>query len=146
MRTLIVILLMWLTASSHAEGSARLKDPGVARQLTDQIMAKVAAGDFEGGLRLAKPYLIIPDSEFETMVGQGKLQGPMMIQRFGKSIGAEFIREDWAGENILRIVQVNRFEKHVTRWTFIFYKTPTGWCVNTFYFDDKIQSLFPSAG
>ena len=137
---------MCLAVLAHAEGSARLKDPGAARQLTDQIMTKVAAGDFEAGLRLAKPYLIIPDSEFETMVGQGKLQGPMMIQRFGKSIGAEFIREDRAGENVLRIVQINRFERHATRWTFIFYKTPTGWCVNTFYFDDKIQSLFTNAG
>lgn len=146
MRTLLAILLMSVAILAHAEGTARLKDPAAARQLTDQIMAKVAAGEFEAGLRLAKPYLIIPDSEFETMVGQGKLQGPMLVQRFGKSIGSEFIREDRAGENVMRIVQINRFEKHATRWIFIFYRTPTGWCVNTFYFDDKIQALFPSGG
>ena len=145
-RLFLALILIATSILSHAQGAARLKDPAAARQLTDQIMSKIAAGEFEAGLRLAQPYVIIPDSEFETMVGQGKLQTPMMVQRFGKSIGSEFIREDRAGENVFRIVQINRFEKHATRWTFIFYRTPTGWCINTFYFDDKIQALFPSGG
>ena len=144
MRTIVAFLIIFVAVHAQAEGTARLKDPVAVRHLTDQIMSRVAAGEIEAGLRLAEPYLIIPDSEFETMVGQAKLQGPMMFQRFGKSVGSEFIREDRAGDSIIRIIQINKFEKHVTRWTFIFYRTPSGWCVNTFFFDDRIQALFPS--
>lgn len=113
-----------------------------ARQLTDRVMTKVAAGELEPGLKLAKPYLIIPDAEFETMLGQTKLQYPMLAQRFGKSIGFEFIREERAGDSLLRIVQIQRFERHITRWSFIFYRSSDGWVLNTFYFDDNVRALF----
>lgn len=143
-------LLIWFTAAAlflilssvtHADS---LKSAAEARQLTDRVMTRLAAGDLEGGLRLAKPYLIIPEAEFEAMLGQAKLQRPAMSQRFGKSIGREFLREDKVGESFLRIVQIQKFEKHATRWTFIFYRGSEGWVLNTFHFDDNVRALFPN--
>ena len=107
-------------------------------------MKLVAAGDIESGIRLAKPYIIIPEAELESMVGQAKLQAPMLIQRFGKTVGFEFIREEHAGANMLRIVQICRYEKHITRWNFYFYRGPSGWVLNTFHFDDNIKAVFAS--
>jgi hypothetical protein len=120
-----------------------LKSPVEARQLTDRVMAKVGEGDIENGIRLTKPFLIIPPAEFDAMLEQLKLQLPVMSQRFGKSIGAEFIREDKVGENLLRIIQVHRFEKHPMRWSFYFYRGKSGWVLNTFKTDDDIRQLFP---
>ena len=120
-----------------------LKEPTEARQLTDRVMAKVGGGDIENGIRLTKPFLIISTSEFEAMLEQLKLQMPAMSQRFGKSIGYEFIREDKVGENLLRIIHVHRFEKHVMRWSFYFYRGKDGWTLNTFKTDDDIRQLFP---
>lgn len=76
------------------------------------------------------------------MLEQLKLQQPVMAQRFGKSIGHEFIREERVGENLLRIVQIHRFERHVMRWTFYFYRGSNGWILNTFRTDDDITQLF----
>jgi hypothetical protein len=111
--------------------------------LTDRVMAKVGEGDIEYEIRLMKPFLIIPPAEFEVMLGQLKMQLPAMTQRFGRSIGHEFIREDKTGENLLRIVHIHRFEKHLMRWSFYFYRGKDGWVLNTFKTDDDIRQLFP---
>lgn len=135
-------ILMLLSICSGALANT-LKSPAEAKQLTDRIMAKVGEGDLENGLMLAKPYLIIPPAEFDVLIGQIKMQLPAMAQRFGKSIGYEYIREERVGENLLRIIQIHRFEKHAMRWNFYFYRNNTGWVLNTFKFDDDIRQLFP---
>lgn len=124
--------------------AAPLKDDVDARNLTDQIMARIGYGDFEGGFRLMKPFLVIPEAEFEVAMAQMKNQVPSITQRFGKSLGQEFVREDKVGTSLLRIVHLHHFEKHPMRWTFFFYKGKDGWILNTFKFDDDIRSLFPN--
>ena len=105
-------------------------------------MIKVSAGDIEGGLFLIKPYLVIPESEFNVMIEQTKLQLPIMQGRFGKVLGAEFIKEKTAGKSLLKIIQIQKFERHIMRWNFIFYNPDGKWVLNTFYLDDNIRSLF----
>jgi hypothetical protein len=144
-RRLSAILIL-AVASTTAIAQSRLKDEGAARKLSDEIMRKISAGDIEGGLRLAKPYLIIPEAELEALIGQTKLQVPAMTQRFGKNVGYELVREEKAGTVLLRIVQLSLHEKHATRWNFYFYRTPTGWVLNTFQFDDNIRAVFPGGG
>lgn len=137
----ILVLLSGFCSGAFAD---TLKDPLAARQLTDQAMAKVGEGNVENGLQILKPYLIIPPAEFDVMLDKLRMQQPAISQRFGKSIGSEFIREDKTGENLLRIVQIQRFEKHVMRWSFYFYRGKNGWVLNTFKTDDDIRQLFPS--
>lgn len=137
----IIALVMFLLMTTTA-GAATLESKDAAKKLTDQIMSKVASGDIEGGLLLMKPYLIIPESEFNVMVEQTKLQLPVMQGRFGKIIGAEFIKEKTVGKSLLQIVQIQKFEKHVMRWSFIFYSPDGKWVLNTFNYKDAIESMF----
>lgn len=116
--------------------------PAEIRQFADKVMGKVGSGEVEAGLGLMKPYIIIPAAEFDVMLEQVKLQKPVLSQRFGKSIGSEFIREDKVGENLIRLTYALRFEKHPMRWVFYFYRGKTGWLLNTFRFDDDIRQLF----
>jgi hypothetical protein len=139
-RVNILVLLLACHTVSFAD---TLASPADARRLADRVMAKVGAGEIESGLRLGKPFLIIPSSEFEAMIEQVKLQAPMMSQRFGKSIGSEFIREDKVGENLLRLTYAHRFEKHPMRWVFYFYRGTNGWVLDTFKTDDDIRLYFP---
>ena len=138
----VFLIALAVGLCSGAQGDT-LKDVGEARRLTDQVMAKVGHGDIEGGLQMLKPYLIVPAAEFDVMLGQMKMQLPAMLQRFGKSIGAEFIREDQAGSNLLRLVHIHRFERHAMRWSFYFYRGDSGWVLNTFKTDDDIRQFFP---
>jgi hypothetical protein len=134
-----VTILFLMAASSHA---ATLDSKDAARKLTDQVMAKVGSGDIEGGLLVMKPYVIIPESEFNVTLEQTKLQLPAMQGRFGKIIGTEFISEKVVGKSLLKIVQIQKFEKHIMRWNFIFYNPDGKWVLNSFYFDDNIRAMF----
>ena len=145
MRSIPSVLILAMAALAFvgaAQAQTPLKDGVANRELSDRVMALVATGDMEAGIRLAKPFLATPESEVEAMIVQARLQAPMLEMRFGKPVGVEFIREDHAGEHVMRIVQICRHEKHLTRWNFYFYLTPRGWVLNTLNFDDKIQALF----
>ena len=135
--TAVVLFLIMTTATVSA---ATLESKDAAKKLTDQIMIKVASGDIEGGFLLMKPYLIIPESEFNVVVEQTKLQLPAIQGRFGKTLGYEFISEKVVGKSLLKIVQIQKFEKHIMRWNFIFYSPDGKWVLNTFNFDDNIRS------
>lgn len=108
----ILVILFFLCSFAQAE---TVKDTDEARRLTDRVMAMVGKGDIESGIRMTKQFLIIPAAEFDVMLDQLKMQQPAMTQRFGRSIGYEFIREDKVGESLLRIIYVHRFEKHLMR-------------------------------
>jgi len=140
-KRLLEVLIIFCFLAAHARADT-LKDPEGARALAERIMTKVGAGDTEGGMQLMRPFLIVPPAEFDVMIEQMKMQQPVFTQRFGKSIGHEFIREDRAGNNLLRIVEIHRFEKHVMRWTFYFYRGSEGWVLNTFLTDDGMTHLF----
>jgi hypothetical protein len=138
----VAVLFFVVFLLTTAVQAATLDSKEAARKLTDQVIAKVASGDFNGGLILLKPYVIIPESEFNVMLEQTKLQLPTIQGRFGKTVGSEFISEKMVGKSLLQIVQIQKFEKHIMRWRFIFYNPGGKWVLNTFNFDDKIQSVF----
>lgn len=127
---------------ASASAAAELSSPEAANQLTNQVMKRVATGDLRGGLEIAKPYTIVPSSEFESMVGQAELQMPVMLSRFGKSVGYELIHTDTVGDSLIKIVALQKFEEHPTVWTFIFYRGQSGWMLDSFKFVDDPSSAF----
>jgi hypothetical protein len=137
----ILVFVLFVLATTTVQ-AATLDSKEAARKLTDQVMAKVASGDFNGGFNLMKPYLVIPESEFNVMLEQARLQLPAIQGRFGKIVGIEFISEKMVGKSLLQIVQIQKFEKHIMRWRFIFYNPEGKWVLDTFNWDDNIRSLF----
>jgi len=134
-----VLFALAIWSSAHGEQLKSLED---AKRLTEQVMTKVGSGDSEAGLLLMKPYVSIPTAEFEVALNQFRAQAPAMDQRFGKSLGCEFISQDKSGENIVRIIYIHRFETHPMRWNFYFYHGKNGWILDTFKTDDDIKLLF----
>ena len=141
LRTVVALLLVVATNVASAQGVPSLAD---IRRVTDEVMKKVGEGNIEAGLLTFKHLTIIPESEFDSLVGQTKLQLPIVVGRFGASMGHEFLAEDKIGQSLARITYINRFEKHAMRWVFYCYKGKSGWVINTFRFDDKWPDLFPN--
>ncbi len=139
MKFLLIVMVLFVATAASA---ATLDSKAAARKLTDQVMTKVAEGDIEGGFQLMKPYSIVPESEISVAIEQTKLQIPVMQGRFGKSVGVEFICDKSVGNSLLQIIHIQKFEKHIMRWKFIFYSPDGKWVLNSFNFDDKIQALF----
>ncbi len=136
---LALLVLAGSAFSAAAQGLPTLAD---VKKVTDEVMVKVGKGDLEGGLKTFKSLTIIPEAEFDAMMGQAVQQSPMMAARFGQVIGYEFIKEERIGESLARYVYIQRFEKHAMRWMFYLYQGKTGWVINSFRFDDKWPDLF----
>lgn len=137
--TAVVMFFLLMTTAASA---ANLESRDAAKKLTDNFMDKIASGNIEGGLLLMKPYTITPEAEFKVMSEQARLQLPAMQGRLGQVLGTEFIREKMVGKSLLQIIQIQKFEKSILRWSFIFYNPDGRWILNTFGFDDKIQTMF----
>ena len=139
MRLVALIFAFLLSGGINA---AEFKSPDAAVALADKVMAQVAAGDLRGGLEALKPHTVVPTAEFEAMIGQAELQQPMLSARFGKSIGYELLRNDTVGQSLIQLIYLHKYERHATVWRFIFYRTDSGWTLNTFkYVDDITMAL-----
>ncbi len=96
----------------------------------------------EAGVQLTRPYLIIPEHEFLGMLDQMKMQGPAITQRFGKTLSIELAVIEEVGDSLMLVMYLQKFEKHVLRWKFYYYKPDQEWVLNTFTFDDQIFAMF----
>ena len=70
------------------------------------------------------PYTVLPSVEMQSIILQSKAQRDQYGSRYGKSIGYELISEDKAGESLVRLVYIEKTEKHALPWTFYFYNSP----------------------
>ena len=136
---ILFTLLFFINNVSQAEV---LKNKAEAKQLIKTVMKHIKTGKLEKGLSYTKPYLIIPSHEYDGLINSLRMQAPMIKQRFGESIGAELIKTEEVGESLMLIVYIQKFEKHLMRWKFYFYKSKNGWVLNTFNTDDKIKGMF----
>lgn len=136
---LITISLLCASISTWAD---TVKSETEAKQLVEKVMTQVAKSDLSGAFALMKPYVVIPESEFQSLALQTKSQRDQFGARYGKSIGYEFVSERKAGESILRLIYVEKTGKHALPWVFFFYKSPAGWVLNSFAWNDLIQNAF----
>ena len=137
-----VIWLLVVSLFMSPVFAGTLKDKGAAKSLVDAVMKKIEEGKTIEGVDLVKDYLVIPMSEFETIKNQINMQAPMIAQRFGKTVGVELVEIEEVGNSLMLVTYLQKFEMHVMRWKFYFYKPKDGWVLNTFSFDDKIQMMF----
>ncbi len=138
-RVLIACSAALLSITTFA---ATLKSEEEAKRNAEEIMAQVAKGDMPAAFNLMKPYVVIPEAELQGMALQSKAQRDQYIGRYGKAIGYEFISEKKAGNSLLRFIYAEKTEKHALPWMFVYYKTPAGWVLNTFMWNDQISLLF----
>lgn len=119
-----------------------LKSELEAKQLSERVMTQAAKGDISAAFAVMKPYVVVPESEFQSLALQSKSQREQFGVRYGKSIGYDFISERKAGDSVLRLVYIEKTVKHALPWMFIYYKTPGGWVLNSFHWNDQILNVF----
>ena len=122
--------------------AASLATEEEARALAERVMVEVAAGRVIKGLECLRPYNVYPKEEFDAMLAKTEAQLPAMQQRFGPSIGWDFVTVEKLGDSLRQFVFLQKFERHVMVWRFIFYRPRDQWMLNTFYYDDRVQLLF----
>jgi hypothetical protein len=136
-------LLVWFLLMPMAAFGADLKDLSEARTLLDGAMASVAKDDVRGAFSKLKPYWLgIPDAEIEVMIGKLADQRRLIAPRFGKSLGTQFVSQKAVADTAAYFLYIEKYEKHLVRWHFYFYRPKDRWQFNSVNFDDRIQGLF----
>lgn len=141
-RALPVSLCLSLIAATSPTRADTLASELDYLKLSEALMAQVAAGDLDGAFKAMKPYLVIPDAEFDAMVAKTKAQRGAAGSRYGKTVGWECIRQKKVGLSLARVTCWEKTEKHALPWLFYFYKSPRGWVLNSFTWNDNLPSLF----
>lgn len=106
----------------------------------DDFMKKISAEDTSGAFKLARPYLAITESEFQLAELNIKNQRLQYSNRYGFTLGFEFIESKKIGDSLIRIVYIEKTEKQALPWIFYFYKPSTAWVLSGLKFGDQLLS------
>lgn len=138
----LFLLFISIFVFSMSASADTFKSSKELRPFADSVMEKASKGDPIAALNTMAPYIVIPEAEFQSVVLQSKAQRDQYGIRYGKSVGYEFISEVKAGESLIRLVYIEKTEKHAMPWAFYFYKSPKGWVLNSFQSTDKLALTF----
>ena len=127
---------------AHADA---LKAEADIRPFIDSVMEEVGSGDLGAAFALMKPYTIVPSSEFEAMASNSKAQREMVGSRLGAAAGYEFVDQAKVGKSLLRLTYIEKTQRHALPWMFYFYRSPEGWVLNSFVWNDNMPGLFGGA-
>ena len=135
-----VLVVLFLMPNITIAGS--LKDEKDIRAFATGVMEKVGKGDLDGAFNALKPYVALSSTEIDSVAIQSKAQREQYGKRYVESIGFEFIDEKKVGESLIRLRYIEKTDKHALPWLFYFYKTPEGWTLNAFNWNDQFNQLF----
>jgi hypothetical protein len=138
MRILVAILL---ALASHAYAQV-LATTGDARKLADDVMAGIAAGNLDAAITQLRPQFLLPAAEADAMVAQVNSQFRSVGDRYGAPRGFDFIRQESAGESLIRLTYIARYERAPIRWRFVFYKGDKAWGLTDFGLDTNRHAAF----
>lgn len=141
MRFLRLLFLAVLLVPSALPADS-FASPAEARQLADRVVALFVEEKIVAGYDLLKPYWPLAPVEIDSLANQTGTQWPVVKQRFGASLASEFISARQAGQSLVELVYLHKFERHAIRWVFVFYKPADRWLINGVSFDDSIELLF----
>jgi len=110
--------------------------------LCDSAMKAVAGGEIGDGFAELRPCWVFSPKDFADYQIKTIQKMTSLTPTYGKVVGWEFVREDAAGESLLRLIYLQKFERHALGWVFIFYKPRDRWLLNEFRWDESIERVF----
>ena len=139
----LLVGLVVLGVSPSVAGVEYLEDELECVKLSGQFMRDMVAGKLQEAFDRVSPYFPISKRNFDNLVDQTEIQLRGTAPNFGTMIGYEFVREERVSEFLVRYTFVIKHELTLTRWIFIYYKPDDRWLLNSLYWDDQVESLFP---
>ncbi len=139
-RIQLVLLVILFPCAAFA---AELKDLGEVRKVTDAAMQFITKDDVRGAVSHLKPYWTsVTETEIEAAVTKMLDQRKGVSPRYGKILGVQFVEQQVVADSYVRLVYLEKREKHLIRWQFYFYRPLSRWQFNMFLADDQAHALF----
>lgn len=106
------------------------------------VVMHLKDSEFHKAFSELQKYWPLPENEVAQLESQTMKQFNVVSDRFGKIIGADFVNDRTVKDYVVRKTYVIRFEKHMIRLLFTYYKNDKGWLLNGFKWDDQFEELF----
>ena len=131
-------------AGSVAPTAMVLKSEDEVVLLSERVMKAVARGELDAVYGALKNYATLPAVEIDAGLQQSKQQraAPVFAERFGATLGYEFIDKKKKGQSMLRLRYIEKTERQPLPWTFHFYLTPHGWVLSEFGWGAQAAALY----
>src|SRR3546814_8260544 len=94
--------------------------------------------------RALKNYSVLPGDDVDRGLQASRQQraAPLFAQRFGATVGSEFIGRKKLGQSMLRLTYIERTQKQPLPWAFYFYLTSNGWVLSEFGWSAQPAALY----
>jgi hypothetical protein len=140
MIALMAAVIVLASAQNAAAPSAKaVPEP---RQISDEAMASVAADDMKGLFKVIARHMPMKPDELDAIRVKMVDMREALPGKVGKVLGYAFISECRKSDILVRYTYVEKREKSVVRWQFLFYKPRSTWQMLFFYMDEDLGALF----
>ena len=112
------------------------------REYCERILSHLQGGDVDSAFELIKSQWLFDQAEIDSVWEKTANQLAGLQNRFGDSLAVSEVGNERVGELAIRFTYVIKYERHIIRWLFVFYKPRTKWILNSFKWDDSISELF----
>jgi hypothetical protein len=139
-KILFAVVAMFFLQCTNAQNYLNSKDE--LSKHSEKVMKSLKDSEFQKAFAELQIYWPLPENELIQLESQTIKQFNMVADRFGNIIGVDFIRDESIKDYAIKKIYVLRFEKHMIRVLFTYYKNNDGWILNSFKWDDQFEELF----
>ncbi|HVO38067.1 MAG TPA: hypothetical protein VMV03_03465 [Spirochaetia bacterium] len=127
----------------YSQRAAPLRTDRDIQALCEETLANVVAGDVSRGIGALRPYATgISVEDVDSLETQIRGQAATITKNYGDPLGFMFISGENLRDTVIRLVYIVKYQKHMIRWSFIFYKPVDSWILDYVNYDDSVEALF----
>jgi hypothetical protein len=112
------------------------------KNYSNNIMRLIKDNRVKDAFAIIKSIWPMPESEIDILEVQTTKHLEAAKERFGATIEYALVEEKVIQDTFFKFVYVIKYDRHITRWEFIYYKPKTKCLLNALKLDDDIGKLF----
>jgi hypothetical protein len=113
-----------------------------ALDMVNNSATAFANGNYEQAYNILQPSWPIADEDIERVVQRTNDLMPEVIDQYGEMTDHFILRETLVGEHLGRLEVLIRCEVFGIRLVYEFYKSPNGWLVSSFLWNERLGDFF----
>jgi hypothetical protein len=126
---LVVVALVSLVASPIDAVPSSLRSEDDVVDLAEAFLGSIVAGDVKGAFRLAALHWPLSAPELATRIEEAEERRRELRKTLGLSLGHELRSRESAGDRVVRVTHLERFDKGAVVWRFVFYRADRAWAL-----------------
>ncbi len=113
------------------------------QNLCENALSHIVNGDVAQAITTLRPYATsISKDDVDSLESHLLGQASTIRESYGDAIGYVLISKENLKDTLLKEVYIVKYERHLIRWSFIFYKPYDAWILDFFNYDDSVEDLF----